>query len=72
MQVAYHDPRVAAGAHRCGHAAALARRGRRPPTPTSCVVTALHVEDDLHWLAAFEHVLDATYRLPLDGPRQLV
>lgn len=71
VRVAYHDPRVptvrtAAGSD-LPHLDA--------PTPADAdlaIVTALHADADLGWLEAFEHVLDATYRLPLDGPRHLV
>jgi nucleotide sugar dehydrogenase len=70
-RVLYHDPRVpSVRTARGGELRSLAQ-----PTPADAdlaIVTAVHVEDDLGWLAAFEHVLDATYRLTLDGPRHLV
>jgi nucleotide sugar dehydrogenase len=71
VQVAYHDPRVAA----VRTAAGTRLRSIAQPTPADAdlaIVTALHAGADLHWLAGFEHVLDATYRLQLDGPRHLV
>ena len=70
-RVAYHDPRVP----QVRTAAGTRLHSIAWPTPEDAdlaIVTATHVEDDLHWLAAFEHVLDATYRLTLDGPRHLV
>jgi len=70
-QVAYHDPRVPA----VRTAAGTKLRSLARPTPADAdlaIVTALHADADLRWLDAFEHVLDATYRLPLDGPRHLV
>jgi UDP-N-acetyl-D-glucosamine dehydrogenase len=69
--VAYHDPRVP----EVRTAARSALRSIERPTPADAqlaIVTAVHVEDDLGWLDGFEHVLDATYRLTLDGPRHLV
>jgi UDP-N-acetyl-D-glucosamine dehydrogenase len=69
--VSYHDPRVP----EVRTAAGTVLRSLERPTPADAdlaLVTAVHVEDDLGWLGAFEHVLDATYRLPLDGPRHLV
>ena len=71
VQVSYHDPRVPQV--RTGAGTELRSLARpRPADADLAIVTALHVEDDLHWLADFEHVLDATYRLRLDGPRHLV
>jgi UDP-N-acetyl-D-glucosamine dehydrogenase len=69
-QVAYHDPRVAAVRTSAG----TELRSLAAPTPDDAdlvVVTALH-GGELAWLRTFEHVLDATYRLRLDGPRHLV
>jgi nucleotide sugar dehydrogenase len=71
VQVAYHDPRVAS----VRTAAGTRLRSIARPTPADAdlaIVTALHAGADLRWLASFEHVLDATYRLQLDGPRHLV
>jgi nucleotide sugar dehydrogenase len=71
VQIAYHDPRVPDV--RTGAGTEL--RSLERPTPADAdlaIVTAVHAEDDLGWLRAFEHVLDATYRLALDGPRHLV
>jgi nucleotide sugar dehydrogenase len=71
VQVSYHDPRVEA----IRTAAGTRLHSLAQPTPADAdlaIVTALHAGGDLHWLAGFEHVLDATYRLPLDGPRHLV
>ena len=70
-QVAYHDPRVA----EVRTAAGTQLRSIAQPTPADAdlaIVTALHADADLGWLDGFEHVLDATYRLPFDGPRHLV
>jgi UDP-N-acetyl-D-glucosamine dehydrogenase len=71
VQIAYHDPRVP---DVCT-AAGTELRSLERPTPADAdlaIVTAVHAEDDLGWLGAFEDVLDATYRLALDGPRHLV
>ncbi len=71
VQVAYHDPRVP----EVRTAAGSELRSLPHPTPADAdlaIVSAVHAEDDLGWLGAFEHVLDATYRLTLDGPRHLV
>lgn len=70
-QVAYHDPRVPA----VRTAAGTRLRSIERPTPADAdlvIVTALHAGAELDWLARFGHVLDATYRLQLDGPRHLV
>ncbi len=70
-QVAYHDPRVA----EVRTASGTQLRSIAQPAPADAdlaIVTALHDGADLGWLDSFEHVLDATYRLPLDGPRHLV
>ncbi len=70
VQVSYHDPRVAAVRTRAG----TELRSLPRPTPADAdlvVVTTLH-GGELEWLRAFDHVLDATYRLRLDGPRHLV
>jgi nucleotide sugar dehydrogenase len=70
-QVAYHDPRVPD----VRTAAGTRLRSIAQPTPADAdlaIVTALHADADLRWIDGFEHVLDATYRLPLDGPRHLV
>ncbi|HXE45854.1 MAG TPA: nucleotide sugar dehydrogenase [Conexibacter sp.] len=70
-QVSYHDPRVPEVVTSAG--TRLRSIARPAPGDADLVlVTALHAGADLRWLAAFEHVLDATYRLPLDRPRQLV
>jgi UDP-N-acetyl-D-glucosamine dehydrogenase len=70
-RIAYHDPRVAT----VRTAAGTRLTSLADPTPADAdlvIVTALHGGADLRWLERFEHVLDATYRLRLDGPRQLV
>lgn len=71
VQIAYHDPRVPDVRTTAG----TELRSLERPAPADAdlaIVTAVHAEDDLGWLRAFEHVLDATYRLALDGPRHLV
>jgi len=70
-QVAYHDPRVP----KVVTAAGTRLRSVADPQPADAdlvLLTALHADADLSWLERFEHVLDATYRLPLDRPRHLV
>ncbi|HKG38493.1 MAG TPA: nucleotide sugar dehydrogenase [Conexibacter sp.] len=69
--ISYHDPRVS----EVRTAGGAELRSLERPTPADAdlaIVTAVHAEDDLGWLGTFEHVLDATYRLTLDGPRHLV
>ena len=70
VDVAYHDPRVA----QVGLADGTVLRSVPEPTPETfdvVVVTALHDDAERAWLAGFDHVLDATYRLPLPD-RELV
>jgi nucleotide sugar dehydrogenase len=71
VEVLYHDPRVPS----VRTAAGTELRSLDRPTPADAdlvLVTALHGEGELAWLREFDHVLDATYRLPLSGPRHLV
>ncbi|HEX5146762.1 MAG TPA: UDP binding domain-containing protein, partial [Conexibacter sp.] len=69
--VVYHDPRVpSVRTARGGELRSLQRPA--PADADLAIVTAVHAERDLAWLADFEHVLDATYRLTLDRPRHLV
>lgn len=70
VDVAYHDPRVT----QVRFADGTVLRSVPHPTPEPfdvVVVTALHDGAERAWLADFEHVLDATYRLPLPD-RELV
>ncbi|HXE45849.1 MAG TPA: UDP binding domain-containing protein, partial [Conexibacter sp.] len=70
-RIAYHDPRVPSVRTAAGcELHALARPG--PDDADLAIVTAVHAGADLRWLDGFEHVLDATYRLPLDRPPHLV
>jgi UDP-N-acetyl-D-glucosamine dehydrogenase len=70
VRVSYHDPRIAAVRTSAGtELRSLARP--MPDDADLVVVTTLH-GSELEWLRGFEHVLDATYRLRLDGPRHLV
>ena len=71
-QLAYHDPLVPARAHGGGHGAALggpADAGRRRPRDRHRAARRAPTSTGSQ---ACEHVLDATYRLALDGPRHLV
>ncbi len=71
VQVAYHDPRVPQVRTAAG--TTLRSINRPAPADTDLVlVTAVHAGADLSWLADFDHVLDATYRLAQDRPLHLV
>lgn len=71
VDVAYHDPRVA----EVRLAGERVLRSVPQPTPAPfdlVVVTALHDGAERAWLDDCEHVLDATYRVPLGRNRHLV
>ena len=71
VELAYHDPRVPEVRLPSG------RTLRSVPEPDPrildlVIVTAIHQDAERRWLEACDHVLDATYRMPLGRHRHLL